>query len=423
LARITNISAREILDSRGYPTVEAKVVLENGAVGISSVPSGVSIGKFEAFVLLDNDQKRFKGYGVLQAVTNINVLIAEKLKGVEVTEQKTVDQIMVKLDATENKSWLGANAILAVSQAVCKAAANSLGLPLYQYIRSIYAAEGPFFTPSPMVLILEGGKHGAGNLDFQEFMVAPSSAKSYPHALQATVEIYYACEEILKHRNAIYLVGDEGGYAPNLFTNSEAFEVITSAISSTPYKLGSDVFLSLDVAASHFKSDGGYLIKDQPTPLSPREMIDYYEKLYLAFHLLAIEDPLEEEDWDGWKALMEKLGGSTIIVGDDLLVTNKKRLTRAIAEKACNAILIKPNQIGTVTETLETVKMAKEAGFKIVVSHRGGETNDDFLADLAVGVGADYVKFGAPARGERVVKYNRLLEVYEETKQLPQKAQ
>lgn len=414
MARISQIFAREILDSRGYPTVEAKVLLEDGMVGISSVPTGVSTGTFEAFVLLDNDKKRFNGYGVLQAVTNINVLISEKLKGVEATEQRKIDQIMIKLDDTENKTWLGANAILAVSQAVCKAAANSLGLPLYKYIRSIFPVGEDFFIPPPMVLILEGGKHGAGNLDFQEFMVIPSSAKFFPIALQVATEVYYNTKEILKFRNAIYSVGDEGGFAPNLFTNSEALEVITSAIGQTNYKLGSDLFLSLDVAAAHFKSDGGYQIKDQPTPLTPSEMVEYYEKLYLSYHLLSIEDPLGEEDWDGWKSLTAKLGGSTIIMGDDLLVTNKKRLARAIAEKTCNGILVKPNQIGTIAETLETIKIAKEAGFKVGVSQRGGETNDDFLADLAVGVGADYVKFGAPARGERVAKYNRLWEIYEE---------
>lgn len=416
MAKIANISAREILDSRGYPTVEAKVVLEDGSLGISSVPTGVSTGKYEAKIVLDNDKKRFAGFGVLQAVTNVNALIAPRLLGKEVAEQGQIDGQMISLDKTENKSWLGANAILPVSQAVCKAAAFSSNQSLYQYISSIFSSQKSLFIPTPQILMLEGGKHGAGNLDFQEFMIVPSSSNKFPQALQIGAEVYYACEEILKHRKAIYSVGDEGGYAPNLFTNSEAFDVISSAITQTPYRLGVEVFLSLDVAASHFKTDATYSIKDQPTPLSPSEMIDYYKELYLSYHLLSIEDPLGEEDWEDWQKLTEKLGESTMIVGDDLLVTNKERLKKAISKKACNAILVKPNQIGTVTETLEAIKEAQKAGFKVIISHRGGETTDDFLADLAVGVGADYIKFGAPARGERVVKYNRLLEIYEELK-------
>lgn len=416
MAKIANISAREILDSRGYPTVEAKVVLDDGSTGVSSVPTGVSTGKYEAKIVLDKDNKRFRGFGALQAVTNINALIAPKLLGQEAAEQEKIDKLMISLDKTENKSWLGANAVLPVSQAVCKAAAFSLNQPPYQYISSIFSSQKSLFIPTPHILMIEGGKHGVGNLDFQEFMIVPSSSKKFPRALQAGAEIYYACEKILKHRNAIYSVGDEGGYAPNLFTNSEAFEVIASAIAQTPYRLGVDIFLSLDTAASHFKIDNRYSIKDQPTPLSASEMIDYYKNLYLSYHLLSIEDPLGEEDWGDWKRLTEKLGESTMIVGDDLLATNKDRLRKAILEKACNAILVKPNQIGTITETLETIREAQEAGFKVIVSHRGGETTDDFLADLAVGVGADYVKFGAPARGERVVKYNRLLEIYEELK-------
>lgn len=416
MARIANIYAREILDSRGYPTVEVRVVLEDGSLGVSSVPTGVSTGKHEAKIVLDSDKKRFAGFGVLQAVTNVNALIAPKLLGQEATEQEKIDNLMISLDKTENKSWLGANAILPVSQAVCKAAAFSLNQPLYRYISSIFSYSKPLFLPTPQILMIEGGKHGAGNLDFQEFMIVPSSSSQFPRALQMGAEIYYSCEEILKHRKATYSVGDEGGYTPNLLTNSEAFDVIVSAINQTPYRLGSEVFLGLDVAASHFKVDEHYSIKDQPTPLSPSEMIDYYKELYLSYHLLSIEDPLGEEDWEDWQKLTEKLGTSTIIVGDDLLVTNKERLKKAISKKACNAILVKPNQIGTVTETLETLKEAQRAEFKVIISHRGGETTDDFLADLAVGVGADYVKFGAPARGERVVKYNRLLEIYEEIK-------
>ena len=416
MAKIVDVSAREILDSRGYPTVEAKVVLEDGSVGVSSVPAGISTGKYEAKIVLDNDPRRFDGFGVLQAVTNIKALIAPALKGQDAKDQRKIDQIMIDLDKTENKSWLGANAILPVSQAVCKAAALSLNKPLYQYISSFLPKTRPLKIPTPQMLMIEGGKHGAGNLDFQEFMIAPSSRKEFPSALQTGVEIYYSCKKILKHRNAIYSVGVEGGYAPNLFTNTEAFEIIVSAVNQTSYRLGSDVFLSLDVAASHFKSNDHYVIRDQPTPLSSLEMIEYYKKLYLEYHLLSIEDPLGEEDWKDWQKLTRELGEQTIIVGDDLLVTNIKRLKKAVELRACNAILVKPNQIGTVTETIQTIQEAQKANFKVIISHRGGETNDSFLADLAVGVGADYVKFGAPARGERVAKYNRLLEIYEEIK-------
>lgn len=415
MAKIVDVSAREILDSRAYPTVEAKVCLDNGSVGVSSVPAGISTGKYEAKIVLDRDPKRFDGFGVLQAVTNIKALIAPALKGQDVRDQRKIDQIMIDLDKTEYKSWLGVNAILPVSQAVCKAAALSLNKPLYQYIASFLPKKRlPLRIPTPQILMIEGGKHGAGNLDFQEFMITPSSAREFPSALQMGVEIYYACRKILKHRNAIYSVGVEGGYAPNLFTNSEAFDIIVSAIDQTPYRLGNDVFLSLDVAASHFKSNSHYIIRDQPTSLSPSALIEYYKKLYLEYHLLSIEDPLGEEDWEDWQTLTGELGDQTIIVGDDLLVTNIKRLQKAVKLKACNAILIKPNQIGTVTETIQTIHEAQKANFKVIVSHRGGETTDDFLADLAVGVGADYIKFGAPARGERVAKYNRLLEIYEE---------
>lgn len=416
MAKIKQISAREILDSRGYPTVEAKIVLDDGSSGVSSVPAGVSTGKYEAKIVLDKDQKRFNGFGVLQAVTNINALIAPKLIGKEAGEQEKIDQTMIALDKTEDKSWLGANAILPISQAACKAAAQSLGQPLYQYLASLFPSSAPLFLPTPQILMLEGGKHGAGNLDFQEFMVVPSSATPFPKALQTGAEIYYSCEEILKQRQASYSVGDEGGYVPNLLTNSEALDVIVTAITQTPYRLGIEVFLSLDVAASHFKTNGHYSIKDQPTSLAPSEMIDYYKELYLSYRLLSIEDPLGEEDWDDWQKLTARLGESAMIVGDDLLVTNKERLKKAVAEKTCNAILVKPNQIGTITETLETVQEAQKAGFKIIISQRGGETTDDFLADLAVGIRAEYVKFGAPARGERVVKYNRLLEIEEELK-------
>lgn len=420
MAKITKVTGREILESRGFPTVEAEVTLEDGTVAVSSIPAGASTGTYEAVVLLDHDEGRYAGKGALQAVTNINVLIAEKLRGQEVTHQHEIDSLMIELDGTENKSWLGANAILPVSQAVCGAAAKSEGVPLYVYLNQLYAkktGETPtshFTIPTPMVLMIEGGRHGAGNLDFQEFMIAPPHARNFPQALRMTTEIYYSLREVLRENQHTYSVGYEGGYTPNLYTNMEAFACISQAVEKTPYSLGQEIFFCLDVAASTFEFEGQYSIKDQPTPMRAKEMISYYEQLILKYRLLSIEDPLDENDWKFWTELTEKLGKMVSVIGDDLLVTNPTRLQRAIAEKACNAILIKPNQIGTVNETLDAAAMAKKAGFKLIVSHRGGETPDSFIADLAVGIGSDYVKFGAPARGERVAKYNRLLKIFSE---------
>lgn len=423
MAKIIHLSAREILDSRGHPTVEAKVILEDGSTGISSIPAGVSTGSYEATILLDKDEKRFSGRGVLQAVTNINVLIADKLVNQDGGDQNAIDQAMVELDGTENKGWLGANAILPVSQAVCKASALNAKLPLYAYLNRLFSKKSAakptekFVIPTPLVLMIEGGKHGAGNLDFQEFLISPANARNFPQALRMTTEVYYALREILKEKMQGYSVGYEGGFTPNLYTNMEAFSFIASAIDIPGYKIGQDIFLSLDVAASTFEFEGQYSIKDQPTPLKAPDLISYFNQLILKYHLICLEDPLDENDWKHWSELTSKLGNIVTVVGDDLLVTNPNRLQRAIAEKSCNAIVIKPNQIGTVSETLETAAIARRAEFKLIVSHRGGETNDDFLADLAVGLMAQHVKFGAPSRGERVAKYNRLLEIYTEISQ------
>lgn len=415
MAKIQKIIAREILDSRGSPTIETSVFLTDGSFGISSVPSGISVGKYEAIELRDRDPQRFSGLGVLTAVNNVNTVIAEKLHDVDCGDQKTLDATMIALDGSANKGRLGANAILSVSQAACKAASMSARLPLFSYLAKLGAAFGlppaPLRIPTPAFNILNGGKHGAGNLDFQEFMVIPSSNKTFTQALQLGVGIYNALRDVLVYRNAIHSIGDEGGFAPNLFTNAEAFEVIVEASKTTGARLGYDVFFGLDAAASYFKKVGGYQLKDRSQPFSTDQLVEYYKTLAATYQLLLLEDGFEEDDWDGWIKLTNSLSDSLLIVGDDILATNKERLAKAITQRAANAILVKPNQIGTLSETIEIVKQARAAGFRVIVSHRSGETNDSFIADFAVGVSADYVKFGAPARGERVAKYNRLLEI------------
>ena len=416
MPKITQILAREIIDSRANPTIETCIALDNGLSAKASVPSGISTGKDEAFELRDQDQSRFNGMGVQKAVGIINSELSTRLRGMEATNQAEIDRTLLVLDGTDNKAKLGANTTLSISIAACKVAAQCYRYPTYRYIaalmgRDITAEHG---KPSPMFNLINGGKHGAGNLDFQEFLIVPSQAIPFHEALRAGCEIYLSLKEVLKHRNAIYSVGDEGGFAPNLFTNADALEVLMQAITSAKYKLGEDIFLSLDVAASHFIHGNAYGLKDRTAPLSRNEMIDYFKDVVTEYHLLSIEDALDENDWDGWKELTAVLGSNTLIVGDDLLVTNIKHLEQAIQQKAANAILVKPNQAGTVTETLQVVYRAKQANWETIVSHRSGETNDEFIADFAVGVGAGYAKFGAPARGERVAKYNRLLEIESE---------
>lgn len=416
---IKAITAIEILDSRGNPTVEATVFLSDGNEATASVPSGASIGKYEAHELRDRDEDRFAGKGVLTAVNNIVTKIGPKLIGMDVVKQGKIDAAILAIDGTKDKSNLGANAILAVSAAVCKAAAVAVHLPLYKYVSEILEHQPPDSIdkmPTPTFNIINGGRHGIGNLDIQEFHVIPATTKSYHEALQIGDEIYVKLKEVLMRRNAIHAVGDEGGYTPNLYTNLDALEAIMDAIRMTKYRYGFDVFLGLDVAADSFYKNNYYHIKDQPTALSTDEFIGYLENLHHEYHLLVLEDPLVEDDWQSWQVLTSKMGKEVHIIGDDLLATNPERLKRAIKEKTCNGILVKPNQIGTVSETLQVVEIAKAAGFKVIISHRSGETNDDFIADFAVGVKAEYVKFGAPARGERVAKYNRLLHIEKELK-------
>lgn|SRR3989344_110837 len=408
MSKIKQLYAWDIFDSRGVPTVESIVVLESGAVGVASAPSGASTGSHEALELRDGDEKKFHGQGVIKAVGNVNNLISKVLVGKEAENQEVVDKTLIDLDNTINKSQLGANAILTVSVAVCKANAIEKKKPLYRHVAELYGLTSELKVPTPLFNFINGGLHGAGNLEFQEFHVIPATTFPYSVALEIGVEIYHTLKRALARRGAIYSVGDEGGFAPNLFTNLDALEIISESISQSGYTTGRDVNLGLDVAANHFYKDGKYVIKDRSSPLEPGEFIDYYRDLNNQYRLTLLEDPLYEDDWGNWRKITEELAGKTTIVGDDLLVTNVTRVKTAIKEKACNGILVKPNQVGTVTETLEVIKLARTAGWKVIVSHRSGETNDAFIADFAVGVGADFVKFGGPSRGERMAKYNRL---------------
>lgn len=417
MAKITQVWAREILDSRASPTVETVVRLDTGQIAIGAVPTGVSTGKLEAVDLRDQDPKRYAGKGVLKAVANVNEKLGPAIIGMDPTNQFDIDKKLISLDNTPNKRNLGANAILSVSLAVAKAGALSSSQGLYQWIYTLASAykavsEGlPERIPTPVFNMINGGLHGAGNLDFQEFQVIPASSKPYHLAIQASVEVYYAIRQSLIKRGAIHSVGDEGGFAPNLFTNADALGINVEAIRDAGYQIGQDFFLGLDVAANSIVKNGNYSIRDRSNALNSSSLIEYYEEINKNYRLTYLEDPLYDEDWDSWKNLTSSTGDKMMIVGDDLLVTNPERVKKAINDKACNAVLVKPNQIGTITETLEVIKLARQASWKVIVSHRSGETTDWFIADFAVGVKSDYVKFGAPARGERVVKYNRLLAI------------
>lgn len=411
MSKIVRVWAREILDSRGIPTVEAGCQLDSGHVVTGSSPAGTSTGTHEALELRDTENERYLGKGVAKAVANVNGVLGPGIVGMDPSDQLAIDKKLKEIDGTENKSKYGANAILAVSMAVCKAGAIASRENLYVWVNFLAQKAGlkpPLRMPIPLFNMINGGLHGAGNLDFQEFHVIPASSKTWVQSIQMGVEIYLTIGESLSRRGAIHSVGNEGGYAPNLFTNADALEVLVESIKQTKYSMGRDVFLGLDVAASTFYKDGEYVIRDKSSPMDENQMLEYYKSLNDQFKLAILEDPFAEDAWDSWKKLTQMLSSQVIIVGDDLLATNPKRVGKAIAEKACNSILVKPNQIGTVMETLQVVKMAKDAGWKIIVSHRSGETNDSFIADFCVGVGAEYCKFGAPARGERVAKYNRL---------------
>ncbi len=419
MAKLDRLYAREILDSRATPTVEVVAILDTGDFGVSSVPSGVSTGEHEAHELRDNDPNRYLGKGVLTAVNHVNHDIASVLSGKTIESVAQIDQQLLTLDGTADKSHLGANAILGVSMAITKALSAATKVSLYRFIAHIAGNNQTLFIPAPLFNMINGGKHGAGNLDFQEFLVIPNRSQPFTTSLETGAVIYQNIKRILARRGAIHSVGDEGGFAPNLFTNLDALEVLQEAITESNRKPGVDVELGLDIAANSFIKDGRYVIKDRSSPMDSAEFIDYLRDLNNQYHLRLLEDALTEEDWRGWANLTAELGSVTTIVGDDLLVTNPEKVKKAIAEKACTAIAVKLNEIGTVTEAISVIGQARSAGWKIIVSHRSGETTDTFIADFAVGVGADYAKFGAPARGERVAKYNRLLSIEAELTSSP----
>ncbi|KAF0179568.1 MAG: enolase [Nitrospirae bacterium] len=405
MGEIISMYAREVLDSRGNPTVEVEVLLDSGALGTAIVPSGASTGEREALELRDGDKKRYHGKGVQKAIKNIMEKIAPELIGLDSSEQSFIDQVMIDLDGTENKSKLGANAILGVSMAVCSASANELGLPLYRYIGGCNAKE----LPVPMMNIMNGGAHADNNLDCQEFMIMPAGCKDFSTALRAGTEIFHTLKGILKKQGSNTAVGDEGGFAPNLNNNEEAIKVIIQAIKDAGYKPGKDVSIALDVAASEFFEKGSYLFDGKKC--SSADMVDYYAGLVEKYPIVSIEDGLAENDWAGWELLTKKLGARVQLVGDDLFVTNTKILEKGIRKGIANSILIKLNQIGTVTETLDAIEMAKRAGYTAVISHRSGETEDTTIADLAVATNAGFIKTGSLSRSERVAKYNRLLRI------------
>jgi enolase len=409
MGKIINIWAREILDSRGNPTVETEVVLDSGAIGVASVPSGASTGKYEAVELRDGDEDRFLGKGVKKAIQNVNEIIAEKLKGADAKNQKEIDELMINIDGTKNKSNLGANAILSVSLAVAKAQANEMKLPLYKYLGN----DGEKILPVPMMNILNGGKHADNLLDFQEFMIMPVGARCFADAVRMGAEIFHILKKNLKKAGFNTNVGDEGGFAPNLSTTEDVLDFIVNSVIDAGYIIGKEVVLALDVAASEFYKDGKYNLVGENRVLSSDEMINYFEDLCNKFPIFSIEDGLSEDDWEGWRNLTKKLGKKVQLVGDDLFVTNPLRLQKGIDEEVANAILIKVNQIGTLTETLEAIKIAKSNGYNAIVSHRSGETEDTTIADIAVATNCGQIKTGSMSRTDRVAKYNQLIRIEE----------
>lgn len=429
--KIQDIQAREILDSRGNPTVEVEVVLSGGTKAVAAVPSGASTGKFEALELRDGDEKRYGGLGVLAAVNNVNTLIREALVGKDASKQLEIDEAMLELDGTENKSKLGANAILGVSLAVCRAVAMAKNIPLYAYINEISDLQVDPKVPVPMFNVLNGGKHSDSGLSIQEFKVIPTGIKTFAEQLRAGSEVFHALKKILEAANHSSGVGDEGGFSPKLESNTQALEMINQAITKCGYELGSQVNLGIDAAASSFydEDENHYVFKPEGVLLERDQMINIYREWIDKYHVVSIEDGLAEDDWDGWAQMTEKIAKKpilpgipkevlteNILVGDDLLVTNVKRLEKAIEKRACNAVLIKVNQIGSLSETLECIKLAKKNKMKVMISHRSGETTDDFIADLAAGTAAEFIKSGSLSRGERLCKYNRLMKIESELK-------
>ncbi|HLQ80841.1 MAG TPA: phosphopyruvate hydratase [Brachybacterium sp.] len=407
-ALIDALHAREILDSRGNPTVEVEILLDDGTFARAAVPSGASTGQFEAVERRDGDKGRYLGKGVLDAVSAVVADIQPKILGMDVQEQRNIDAAMIELDGTANKGTVGANAVLGVSLAVARAAADSAGVPLYQYV----GGPNAHVLPVPMMNILNGGSHADSNVDIQEFMIAPIGAETFSEAMRVGAEVYHALKAVLKERGLATGLGDEGGFAPDLESNRAALDLIVEAIGRAGFEAGKDVALALDVAASEFFADGTYTFEGAQKTAA--EMVEYYTELVDAYPLVSIEDPLDEEDWEGWKAITDSLGTKTQLVGDDLFVTNPERLGRGIAEGCANSLLVKVNQIGSLTETLDAVDLAHRSGFTAMMSHRSGETEDTTIADLAVATNCGQIKSGAPARGERVAKYNQLLRIEEE---------
>lgn len=410
MSKIKNIRAREILDSRGNPTVEVDVVLDNGISGRAAIPSGASTGSKEAVELRDGDKNRYLGKGVIKAVGNVNDIIARELIGKDPSKQKEIDNFMIDLDGTENKSRLGANAILGVSLATAKAGAQDSGMPVFMYL----GGEDARRLPIPFFNILNGGKHADNNVDIQEFMIAPFGAMSFKEALRMGAETYHNLKAVLKSKGLNTAVGDEGGFAPNLSSNEEAVQFIISAVEKAGYQPGAEISIVLDPAASEFYQDGKYILKADNSKLTSEEMVKYYANLISKYPIISIEDGLAEDDWDGWQILTKELGKKIQLTGDDIFVTNPKILAQGIKKEIANSVLIKLNQIGTLTETLETVEMAKKAGYTCMFSHRSGETEDSFLADVTVATNAGQLKTGAPARSERLAKYNQLLRIEED---------
>ncbi len=407
MAEIYDVRALEVLDSRGNPTIEVEVELESGTVGRAIVPSGASTGVHEAVELRDDDKSRYLGKGVTQAVKNVRDVIGPEVSGMDALDQVAIDRMMIELDGTENKAKLGANAILGVSMAVAKAQALELGMPLFAYLGGVNAKT----LPVPMMNILNGGKHADNNVDIQEFMVMPVGATSFAEGLRMGAEVYHSLKKVLSGKGLATAVGDEGGFAPNLGSNEEAIQVILEAVEKAGYQAGKDIYIALDPASSEFYQDGKYHLTGENLVYSSEEMVSYYERLVDKYPIISIEDGLSEDDWDGWAKMTSALGKKIQLVGDDLFVTNTKRLSRGITEHITNSILIKVNQIGTLTETFDAIEMAKRAGYTAVVSHRSGETEDTTIADIAVAMNAGQIKTGAPSRTERVAKYNQLLRI------------
>jgi enolase len=418
MATITDVIAREVMDSRGNPTVEVDVYLEDGSIGRAAVPSGASTGEYEATELRDEDDTRYGGKGVLRAVDNVNDKIAPEIIDMDATDQIGIDRLMIEMDGTPNKSALGANAILAVSMAVSKAAAESTGMPLFRHFGGINAS----VLPVPMLNILNGGKHADSNVDFQEFMVMPIGAETFSEALRMGAEVFHALKKVLKGRGLNTGYGDEGGFAPNLGTNEEAIQVVVEAVEQAGYRPGDEMHVAMDPAVSELWDGEKYVLKGEGRSLTSVEMVDYWERLVNKYPIVSIEDGLDQDDWDGWKLLTERIGDHVQLVGDDLFVTNTERLGRGIRQGCGNSILIKVNQIGTLTETFQAIEMAKRAGYTAVISHRSGETEDTTIADIAVATNAGQIKAGAPNRTDRVAKYNQLLRIEEMLSEIGQYA-